>query len=203
MGYYTSSFWEYLILQASVAEPSLQHAVIAIAALHEEFSNRRLGGVSPDHENAKSIFAVNQYMKAISHLRRSLSAGKQAPLTALMSCLLFVCFDYLRGHLDSAMMHLQSGLEILPDLSSRSKEDRDIVEQIMAPLFMRLTVQSILYIDTRNSFDQRRFAKQLMHVRTRAPALIPDAFGDLEEARSALDIATNGLFRVFYICDGK
>lgn len=202
-GYYTSSFWEYLILQASAAEPSLRHAVIAIAALHEEFSNRRLGGVSPDHGNAESPFAINQYMKAVSHLRRSLSAGKQAPLTALMSCLLFICFDYLRGHFDSAMMHLQSGLDILPDLSSRSKEDGDIVEQIMAPLFMRLTVQSILYIDTRNSFDQRRFAEQLMHVRTREPALIPEAFEDLEEARTALDMATNGLFRVFYTCDGK
>ncbi|KFY78131.1 hypothetical protein V498_09185 [Pseudogymnoascus sp. VKM F-4517 (FW-2822)] len=202
-GYYTSSFWEYLILQASAAEPSLRHAVIAIAALHEEFSNKRLGGVSPDHENAESLFAINQYMKAVSHLRRSLSAGKQAPLTALMSCLLFICFDYLRGHFDSAMMHLQSGLDILPDLSSRSKEDGDIVEQIMAPLFMRLTVQSILYIDTRNSFDQRRFAEKLMHVRTQEPALIPESFEDLEEARTALDMATNGLFRVFYTCDGK
>lgn len=186
-----------------MAEPSLRHAVIAIAALHEEFANKRLGGVSPGHENSESMFAVNQYMKAISHLRRSLSAGKQAPLTALMSCLLFVCFDYLRGNFDSAMMHLQSGLEILPDFSTRSEEDRDIVEQIMAPLFMRLTVQSILYIDTRSSFDQRRFAKQLMHFRTREPALIPEIFRDLEEARSALDMATNGLFRVFYICDGK
>lgn len=142
-------------------------------------------------------------MKAVSHLRRSLSAGKQAPLTALMSCLLFICFDYLRGNFDSAMMHLQSGLDILPDFSSRSKEDGDIVEQIMAPLFMRLTVQSILYIDTRNSFDQRRFAEKLRHVRTHEPALIPEAFEDLEEARTALDMATNGLFRVFYTCDGK
>ncbi|OBT75558.1 hypothetical protein VF21_05846 [Pseudogymnoascus sp. 05NY08] len=194
-GYYTSSFWEYLILQASAAEPSLRHAVIAIAALHEDFTNRRLVGVLPGHENADSTFAINQYMKAVSHLRRSLSAGKQAPLTALMSCLLFVCFDYLRGHSDSAMMHLQSGLGILRDLGSRSEEDRDIAEQSIAPLFMRLSAQSILYIDTRNCFDKRRFAKQLMHIKTKEPAPIPGSFGDLEEARSALDIATNGLFR--------
>lgn len=202
-GYYSSSFWEHLILQASTAEPSLRHAVIAIAAIHEEFTDRRLGGVSPGHESSESIFALNQYMKAIAHLRRSLSAGKQAPLTALMSCLLFVCFDYLRGNSDSAMMHLQSGLEILRDLRSWDEGGRDIAEQSMAPLFMRVAAQSILYIDTRNSFDQRRFARQLMNVRTREPAPIPEAFADLEEARSALDVATNGLFRVFYMCDGK
>lgn len=202
-GYYTSSFWEYLILQASAAEPSLRHAVIAIAALHEEFTNKRLGRSSPRHDNFESTFAINQYMKAISHLRQSLSEGKQAPLTALMSCLLFVCFDYLRGHSDSAMMHLQSGLEILRDLGSRSEEDRDIAEQSIAPLFMRLSAQSILYIDTRKSFDKRRFAKQLMHIKTKEPAPIPESFEDLEEARYALDVATNGLFRVFYICDGK
>lgn len=202
-GYYSSSFWEYLILQASTTEPSLRHAVVAIAALHEKFTDRRLRGVSPGHENSESIFAVNQYMKAISHLRRSLSSGKQAPLTALMSCLLFVCFDYLRGNSDSAMMHLQSGLEILRDLRSWGEKSRDIAEQSMAPLFMRLAAQSILYIDTRDSFDQRRFAKLLMNVRTREPAPIPEAFADLEEARSALDVASNGLFRVFYLCDGK
>lgn len=101
------------------------------------------------------------------------------------------------------MMHLQSGLEILRDLRSWGEESRDIAEQSMAPLFMRLAAQSILYIDTRNSFDQRRFAKLLMNVRTREPAPIPKAFADLEEARSTLDVASNGLFRVFYLCDGK
>ncbi|KFY51578.1 hypothetical protein V497_09027 [Pseudogymnoascus sp. VKM F-4516 (FW-969)] len=200
-GYYSSSFWDYLVLQASVAEPSLRHAVIAIAALHEEFTTKHLGGVSLGHKNAESIFAVKQYMKAISHLRRSLSARKQAPLTALMSCLLFVCFDYLRGNFDSAMLHLQSGLEIFGDLRGQGEEDGDIAEQSIAPLFMRLTAQSILYIDTRNAFDQRQFAKQLMHIRLSGPSDIPETFGSLEEARSALNIATNGLFRVFYICD--
>lgn len=202
-GYYSSSFWEYLILQESAAEPSLRHAVIAIAALHEEFTNKHLGGVSLGHKNAGSIFAVKQYMKAISHLRQSLSAGKQAPLTALMSCLLFVCFDYLRGNFDSAMLHLQSGLEIFGDLRDQGEEDRDIAEQSIAPLFMRLTAQSILYIDTRNFFDQRQFAKQLMHIKFKGQSDIPETFGSLEEARSALDMAINGLFRVFYICDGK
>lgn len=100
-GYYDSSFWESLLLQASTAEPALRHAVIAIGALHESFANKLLD-YSPD--SIERGFSINQYTKAIGHLRRSLAAGNQQPLTALMSCILFVCFDSIRGHLESAMV---------------------------------------------------------------------------------------------------
>jgi len=201
IGYYTSSFWEHLILQASAAEPALKHAVIAIGSLHEEFTNRRLD-FSPGLEDLGSGFAISQYTKAISHLRRSLSSGKQAPLTALMSCILFVCFDSLRGYFDSAMVHLQSGFKILRDVRGKSKEYEDIVQNDLSPLFMRLSMQSILYIDTRDTGAKKRIARQLMNVRMREEPEIPEAFGTLEEARSALNSAADGLFRMFYLCDG-
>lgn len=41
-GYYDPSFWEKLILAASVQKSSLRHAVIAIGALHEDFAHKRL-----------------------------------------------------------------------------------------------------------------------------------------------------------------
>jgi hypothetical protein len=201
-GYYTSSFWEHLILQASAAEPALRHAVIAIGSLHEEFTNKRLDS-SPGFEDSGSGFAISQYTKAISHLRRSLSAGKQAPLTALMSCILFVCFDSLRGYFDSAMVHLQSGLKILGDMRTKSQEDDDIVENNLSPLFMRLSMQSILYIETRDTGAKKQIARQLMNVRLTEEPEIPDAFESLEEARSALNRAADGLFRMFYLCDGN
>jgi hypothetical protein len=94
-GYYDSSFWESLILSASAQEPSLRHAVIAIGALHEDFSQKRLTSSTPSPDELETDFALNQYTKATSALRRSLSSGKQEPLTALMSCILFVCFDSL------------------------------------------------------------------------------------------------------------
>jgi hypothetical protein len=104
-GYYDSSFWEQVLLQASVAEPALRHAVIGIGSLHESFANKRLD-YSPD--KIERGFAINQYTKAIGHLRRSLATGNQQPLTALMSCILFVCFDSIRGHFGSAMVRLPS-----------------------------------------------------------------------------------------------
>lgn len=194
-GYYDKSFWEHLLLQASSSEPALRHAVIAIGSLHEDFSNKRL-----TYSSENSGFAIKQYTKAISHLRRSLSAGLQAPLTALMSCVLFVCFDSLRGHFTGAMVHLQSGLKILRDLRERGKINEKIIEDTIAPIFMRLSLQSILYIDTRGNGDRQAFATDLMQCRSYQE--VPDHFESLEEARRSMNQSVDGLFRMLYMCDG-
>ena len=198
-GYYDCSFWENLILSASAQEPSLRHAVIAIGALHEEFSQKKLTSSTSSPGEHETEFALNQYAKAMSALRRSLSSGKQEPLTALMSCILFVCFDSLRGWFESAMVHLQSGLRILRDMR-KSSADNHIIEDNIAPLFMRLAVQSVLYVDTKSTQDRKAFAKELMDVSTRE-IIISEQFETLEEARNALNQAADGLFRMFYTCE--
>lgn len=202
-GFYSSSFWEHLILQASAAEPSLRHVVIAIGALHEEFACGRLS-YEPQFESKGQIFAYNQYTKAIGHLRRSLATGKQAPLTALMSCILFVCFDSIRGAFESALVHLQSGLKILRDVKAHSKEEEHIIQNSITPLFVRLCVQAILYIDTRSTPARRAFVTELSNIGLiDQETSIPECFENLEEARVSLEKSADGLFRMFYLCDGK
>lgn len=102
-GYHDSSFWEKLLLQVATAEPALRHAVIGMGSLHEAFANKRLGYSADTIERG---FAISQYTKAIGHLRRSLARGTQQSLTALMSCIIFTCFDSIRGHFASAMVSL-------------------------------------------------------------------------------------------------
>jgi hypothetical protein len=195
-GYYDESFsfWGHLLLQASSSEPSLRHAVIAIGSLHEDFSKKIL------KYSSGSQFANKQYTKAISALRRSLSTGTHAPLTALMSCILFVCFDSLRGHFTGAMVHLQSGLRILRDLRERGAVDK-MIEDTIVPIFMRLSLQSILYIDTRGNGDRQAFATELMLCRQDQG--VPECFESLEEARNCMNQAADGLFRMLYMCDGE
>lgn len=198
-GYYDSSFWAKLILAASVQKPSLRHAVIALGALHEEFSQKSLisSASSWSGEVQKSPFAQNQYAKAIGALRRSLSSGKEEPITALMSCILFVCFDSLRGWFESALIHLRSGLTILGD-TRRSSTRNHIVEDNIAPLIMRLSLQSVIYVETKSTHDKMAFARKLMDVSGKE-ILIPEEFQSLEEARNVLDQVTDGLFRTFYM----
>ncbi|QSZ34892.1 hypothetical protein DSL72_007753 [Monilinia vaccinii-corymbosi] len=85
-GYFDAFFCEYLILQASATEPSLRHTIVGLGTLHEEFSDRTVDlATKCDEARSGFGFATNQFSKAISHLRRPLAAGKQKPLTAMMS----------------------------------------------------------------------------------------------------------------------
>jgi len=95
------------------------------------------------------------------------------------------------------MVHLQSGLRILRDMT-RTPDVDYIVETIISPLFLRLSVQSILYIDTRRSRDRHAFASELTHVCHRDGEM-PKMFETLEEARRYLMEAADGLFRMFYM----
>jgi hypothetical protein len=196
-GYYESPFWKRIVLAASAQQAALRHAVIALGALHEDFSRKMLVPLTPSEESQKHQFALNQYAKSMTALRRSLKNEKEEPLTALMSCILFVCFDSLRGWYESALVHLQSGLEILRDIKKSSTRNH-IIEDNIVPLFMRLSMQSIIYVEARSPYDKINFARKLMEVSGRE-ILNSKAFGSLEEARKALDQAANGLFRAFYM----
>lgn len=194
-GYYDSSFWSKLILAASAQKPALRHAVVALGALHEDFAQKGL--VFTGGKDQKSEFAVKQYAKAMGALRKSLASEKEEPLTALMSCILFVCFDSLRGYYESAMVHLESGLQILREMRRSSTVDH-MVEDKLAPLFVRLTMQSIIYVETRSEEDQADFARGLANLSGKE-IVIPDEFESLEVARNALVQAVDGLFRALYL----
>jgi hypothetical protein len=59
---------------------------------------------------------------------------------ALMSCVLFVCFDSLTGQFDSATTHLHSGLEILQNFPSP--------DALFYRIFVRLGLQAMFFVDT-------------------------------------------------------
>ena len=85
-GVFDPTFWTRLVLQATHHEPAIKHAVIALGALHEssEIKSRE----------DSSIFAMQQYGKAIECLVKPLrEKQKQAADVALITCVLFVCFE--------------------------------------------------------------------------------------------------------------
>ncbi|KAH8815866.1 hypothetical protein F5884DRAFT_198321 [Xylogone sp. PMI_703] len=202
-GYYDPSFWEQNILQAGVVDPALRHAIIALGSLHEDFSRKRIEFIGPDkgYNEPVNYFATSQYAKSIAQLRTNLESGKQGTVTALMCCILFVCFDSLRGHLESAMIHLQSGLKILWSMKIRSESDKYLIDTYLVPIFMRLSIQSILYIDTNSQEERFKIAHNLLVTEDENIAF-PTPFEKLEDARMYLNGATDGLFRAFYMFDG-
>jgi hypothetical protein len=173
-GYFTDEFWNRHVLQASFSHPALRHAVVAIGALHESYKRALQQGTtvidSPDN------FALRQYIKALSSLSKSFSSGGQQTDIALMSCIVFSCFDSLTGNIDAAATHLRSGLKIL-----RYATPSDVNSYLR--IFRRLSLQSIFFIDSSKEEKKLDFWEMAM----------PDPCNDLpkftsvDEARYSYD----------------
>lgn len=88
-GSFESPFWTHLLLLATHHEPAIQHAAIALGALHECFEQQL-----SNQAEANLSFALRQYVRAIGLVTNPIrERGTQAADVALMTCVLFVCFE--------------------------------------------------------------------------------------------------------------
>lgn len=88
-GSFESPFWSHLLLLAIHNEPAVQHAAIALGALHECFEQQL-----SNQAEANLSFALQQYVRAIGFVTNPIrEGGKQAADVALMTCVLFICYE--------------------------------------------------------------------------------------------------------------
>lgn len=151
-GQFDSSFWSKLVLQLSHSEPSVRHAVSAISNIYRDVESslrHPAGFVSANPE------AQQEWNRAIRSLSDRIQAHPNSNLVPLVCCLLFTCIDFLRGNVESSLLHVQSGLNILAvvrrnshadhDLGSdMSKSDLQTIEDHVVPVFAGLSVLSSL-----------------------------------------------------------
>jgi hypothetical protein len=116
---FSDEFWNRLVLQAIHHEPAVRHAAIAFGASHERFTQHDTSPSQNSEREANDNFALSQYVKALRSVLEPMRAErKQAADITLMTCLLFICFETLRGHHSSALNHVDSGIKIISELSS-------------------------------------------------------------------------------------
>jgi len=61
-------------------------------------------------------FALRHYVKAIDYLKPHFALESTVSFqTILIACVVFVSFEFLRGHFETAQSHLQSGLKIMKE----------------------------------------------------------------------------------------
>ncbi|KAJ4862060.1 fungal zn(2)-Cys(6) binuclear cluster domain-containing protein [Trichoderma breve] len=182
-GLFESGFWDCLVLQASEQEPAVLHAVTALGAAHK---------------NEERI-SLTEYNEAIRHLRHSLKrSDKEALRVCLITCMLFVCIELLRGGFKAGHAHLTNGLRILREIQQRegvTTSDGDIilrsqavsVEDTLVEVFSRLNVQVALF---------GQVSSYLLFVGDSAESPrtydIPQTFSSLLEARKYMDALING-----------
>lgn len=191
-GFFESSFWGQLVLQASHVEPSIRHAVIALGSLHETVQQEDWTVLK--NRRACDPFALQQCNKAIGHLNQDMCSNRQhSKETLLMSCAIFICFESLQGNYESALSHMQGGLRIFrdwqaeasepsPSGTANSSQHHQSVDGEIVQMFSRLNVQTLLFPDTHLfSMD---FFKQDVRVTVDS---VPGVFATLKEARDYLD----------------
>ena len=103
-----------LILQASHTNATIKHLVIALGAMSKHLNQTKAPSSDADDQEKSLNYAESQYSKAISQLRRDMSATEKVPTeVVLTSCLLLTLFDFLRGLEDNARTHMAAGIDIV------------------------------------------------------------------------------------------
>jgi hypothetical protein len=156
-------------------------------------------------------FALTQYNKAVACLNRRLGNGqdRSSSEVLLMTCILFVCLELLRGHYGTAILHLHNGRNILWDYLSYSRpgihsSEEDEVEVLvlseaasstedkLVEIFARLDIQSTNFGSSKPRFC---LLTEKSASTAKGELRIPEAFGSLLEARQNLDALLNAISR--------
>lgn len=103
IGTWGASTWTSIIIQSAMAEPSIQRVSIALGALQRM------------HEFGTGCqqYALAQYVTALRMVQDSMTRLAAGPELLLLACVLFCAFECMNYHLDSAMSHLSSGLNLV------------------------------------------------------------------------------------------
>lgn len=96
------------------------------------------------------------YNKAIDSLVQRISEPSYSPEIGLVSCILFICIEFLRGNYDTAFAHFNSGLKIIsafkrsqttPPVKSLgpSSLGPSMIEELLIPMFIRMIATAVTY----------------------------------------------------------
>ena len=198
VGMFTSDFWETLVFQASAQEPAVRHAIVALSAAHRFDSNYGPWTVPATQGFDAEKFTLQQYNKAIHYLRSSPTTNNKNDLRViLITCLIFVTLEYLRGQYRSGSAHLRYGIQLLSELSTHvatietrptmspnhSGPAEDFAHSTLVDSYARLTIQSAMF----------GIVPSRMCVMTRDPPLNDPQylFKSMIDARQTLDDLLN------------
>ncbi|KAJ5180711.1 hypothetical protein N7492_003921 [Penicillium capsulatum] len=192
-GFFDSQLWTDLVLPMSHAERAVNHAVIALSALHEDLELRGVPISREELNNRHHRFALAQYGRSLATLNeRRHSQDPKLRDIVLTCCLLFVTFELHRGQFDSAFMHLKQGLAIieearLSDDAHHSSPHLNAIEKSLSSAMTRLETSSFYF-----GFSQF--------------AILPesprgdDGFKTVADARQSLDVLLARFTRFLKVC---
>lgn len=174
-----SRFWDRIVLQICHVEPAVKHAVLALSSLHQLSEARTDTDLALRHQR----YADQHYQRALSAAQGLLHSSTPEDIDrVLIACLVFICYENVRGNYHASQIHQGSGRAILAQHRDRLRRiaRRNDLNEIQA-LFARLDVAAMAF-----SITNARYPYDMQSFFATNPNLIPDAFTTVEEARGPL-----------------
>ncbi|PSN65004.1 hypothetical protein BS50DRAFT_456554, partial [Corynespora cassiicola Philippines] len=117
---FDSEFWSRIVLQMAQLEPSVRHATIALGYLIKtEPGDAKWAHSAPVIDNRKTL--LHHYNKAVRLLVDRMAEPSYSVEIGLVTCLLFVCIEFVRCDFRAAFSHLISGLKIITEWRYRAQ----------------------------------------------------------------------------------
>jgi hypothetical protein len=190
-----SSFWSRPVLQVGDSEPLVRLAIMAVGPLFEYMQHEASSSPTKDTEAVVSgrryQFAIQCYNKAITALMRRMEQDDSAEDIALLTCVLFICIEFLQGNEAEALALYIKGSKVLHSVPNMNCElgpaqvsqrigKSSMIMKDVSPIFTRLEILSSL-------FGQSTETSTTMTVLTEPPPPeLSFKFQALAEARDAL-----------------
>ncbi|KAJ9298315.1 transcriptional regulator family: Fungal Specific TF [Paecilomyces variotii] len=149
-----ADLWRGAVLRLSRSQPAMWDAVIAISCLYEHppFSHAPpvAPALKPPVTDPNHRLALSWYSRALSNVRSQLQKrGDMDPAVALLSCVLFICIEFLQENIIEALQLYQQRLQLIssfsPAMISALWETKTLFTDVIVPLFYRLGTLSIFY----------------------------------------------------------
>lgn len=183
-GVFKLAFWNVLLVQTSLSEPAVLHAVLSLGSIHRGQA-LDIATASGNRGATTGIFALQQYTRAITDLRcRMTDKSKLSTKVALITCAIFIQLEYLRGFYKTALTHLRHGLvmleEILRTNGTVEDDNQDLVNKWIMQTFTTMVVQAKI-------FGQDIYHPHLFSLIGKRIRLVSEIFQSLSHARQSLE----------------
>ncbi|KAH6869789.1 hypothetical protein B0T10DRAFT_523488 [Thelonectria olida] len=108
------------ILQASLTDPPIRHAVLSLRALREDFETSKNGPAFVAQQTPSYNYGLQQYSMALRGLASQLSSPSSDGLkSALLCCQVLISIEQVQGNFAAMALHIIRGLRIMHEYRAR------------------------------------------------------------------------------------
>jgi Fungal Zn(2)-Cys(6) binuclear cluster domain/Fungal specific transcription factor domain len=134
-GYFFGKLWGQTLFQISVQDETLRSATIALSSIVE--NECMIAKANELNLHTEREYAIESYNLAIQHLVAYLDDPGSKVLVVLMTCIIFVCVDFLRHDVKAARTHIQGGLKLLETIRKNPallpNSQQSLFEEVLIP----------------------------------------------------------------------